>query len=125
LHILNDALVINRVHFDAINCKLFADFVFEKKIVKRIFGPTKENQIWEIKTNEELDALLKDKNVVSYVKAQRLSWFSYVQTMPYSRTVKKIFKWNPLTKRSQGNPKFRWEDDVKQNICQINPALIP
>jgi hypothetical protein len=32
--------------------------VFEKKIV-RIFGPTKENQTWRVKTNEELDKLIK------------------------------------------------------------------
>jgi hypothetical protein len=29
--------------------------VFERKILRRIFVPTKENQIWRIKTNEELD----------------------------------------------------------------------
>jgi len=28
--------------------------VFKGKILRRIFGPTKENQIWRIKTNEEL-----------------------------------------------------------------------
>jgi hypothetical protein len=28
---------------------------FERKILRRIFGPTKENQIWRIETNEELD----------------------------------------------------------------------
>jgi len=39
--------------------------------------------------------------------------------MPDTSTVKKIFKWNPLTKRSQGRPKYRWEDNVKQEICQI------
>jgi len=29
--------------------------VFERKILRRIFVPTKENQIWRIKTKEELD----------------------------------------------------------------------
>ena len=29
--------------------------VFERKTLRRIFGPTKENQIWRVKTNEELD----------------------------------------------------------------------
>ena len=33
--------------------------VFERKNLRRIFGPTKENQIWRIKTNEELDKLIK------------------------------------------------------------------
>ena len=62
----------------------------------------KRNQTWRIKTNEELDKLIKYKNIVKYIKAQRLSWFGHVQRMPDSRTVKKIFNWKPLTKRSQG-----------------------
>ena len=41
----------------------------------------KENQIWRIKTNEELDKLIKHKNIVNYIKAQRLSWFGHIQRM--------------------------------------------
>jgi hypothetical protein len=88
-------------------------------ILRRIFGPTKENEIWRIKTKEELVKLIKLKNIVNHIKAQRLSWFGHIQRMPDTGTVKKIFKWNPLTKRSQGRPKYRWEDSVKQDICQI------
>jgi len=33
--------------------------VFERKILKKIFGPTKEaNSIWRIKTNKEFDELI-------------------------------------------------------------------
>jgi hypothetical protein len=39
--------------------------------------------------------------------------------MPDTRTVKKIFNWKPLTKRSLGRPKYRWEDNIKQDICQL------
>jgi hypothetical protein len=39
--------------------------------------------------------------------------------MPDTKKVKKIFKWNPLTKRSQGRPKYRLEDNIKQDICQM------
>jgi hypothetical protein len=73
----------------------------------------------ETKTNEELDKLIKHKNIISYIKAQRLSWFGHVQRMPYTRTVKKIFNWKPLTKRSQGRPKYRWEDNITQDIFQM------
>jgi len=93
--------------------------VFERKILRIIFRPTKENQIWRIKTKEELDKLIKHKNVVNYIKAQRLRVFGHVQRIPDTRKFKKIFKWNPLTKRSQRRPKYRWEDKVKQNICQM------
>jgi hypothetical protein len=65
--------------------------VFERKILRKIFGHTKENEIWGIKTNEEPGKLIKHKNIVNYIKAQRLSWFGHVQRMPDTRTVKKIF----------------------------------
>jgi hypothetical protein len=47
--------------------------VFGRRILRRIFGPTKENQIWRVKTNEELDKLIKLKNIINYIKDQRLS----------------------------------------------------
>jgi len=64
--------------------------VFERKILRRICGPTKESQIWRVKTNEELDKLIKHKNTINYIKAQRLRRFGHVQRMPDTRTVKKI-----------------------------------
>jgi hypothetical protein len=78
--------------------------VFERKTLRRIFGPTQENQIWRVKTNEELDKLIKHKNIINYIKAQRLSWFGHVQRMPDIRTVKKIFNWKPLTKNNKEDP---------------------
>jgi hypothetical protein len=43
--------------------------VFERKILSKIFGPTKEdNFIWRIKTNKELDELIKHRNIINYDK---------------------------------------------------------
>jgi len=39
--------------------------------------------------------------------------------MTDTRTVKKIFNWKLLTKRSQARHKYRWEDNIKQDICQM------
>jgi hypothetical protein len=42
-------------------------------ILRKIFGPTKElNGPWRIKTNEELDELIKLKNIIRFIKSQRL-----------------------------------------------------
>ena len=79
--------------------------VFERKISRGLFGPTKENQSWKIKNNEELDNLIKHENTVNCMKAQRLSWFGHIQRMPEARATKKIIKWNPLNKRPRGRPK--------------------
>ena len=56
--------------------------VFEMKFLRRTFRPTKENQIWSVKINEELDKLIKHKNIINCIKSRRLSWFGHVQRMP-------------------------------------------
>jgi hypothetical protein len=67
--------------------------VFERKILRKIFGPTKEdNGNWRIKTNIELDELIKHQSIINYVKAQRLSWFGHINRMPETSNVKKIHK---------------------------------
>ena len=63
--------------------------VFERIILREIFGPTKEvNSIWRIKTNKELDELIEHHNIINYVKAQRLSWFEHINRMPETSIVK-------------------------------------
>jgi hypothetical protein len=48
-------------------------YVFERKILRKIFVPTKEvNGIWRIKTNKELDELIKHRNEINFVKAQKI-----------------------------------------------------
>jgi hypothetical protein len=32
--------------------------IFERKILRKIFGPNNENGIWRIKTNQELDEII-------------------------------------------------------------------
>jgi hypothetical protein len=55
--------------------------VFERKILKEIYGPTNEdNGNWRIKTNIELDELIQHRNIINYVKIQRLSWFGHINT---------------------------------------------
>ena len=48
--------------------------VFERRILRKIFGPTKMNDgIWRIKTNMELDNLIQHRNIINYVKSKRMS----------------------------------------------------
>ena len=44
--------------------------VFERKILKKIFGPNNENGIWRIKTNQELDEIIKRKNIINFIRAK-------------------------------------------------------
>jgi hypothetical protein len=42
--------------------------VFERKILRAIFGPTNENGEWIIKYNNELYTLYKESDIVTYIK---------------------------------------------------------
>ena len=69
--------------------------LFVRKLLRRIFGPTKERDgTWRIKTNDELDKLLKQKNTINHIKAQRLSWFGNLYRMPEERMGKKYTSGN-------------------------------
>jgi hypothetical protein len=47
--------------------------MFERKVLRKIFRRTKElNGPWKIKTNEELDDLIQRKNIIRFIKSQRL-----------------------------------------------------
>jgi hypothetical protein len=38
--------------------------------LRRIFGPTKvKDSTWRIKTNDELDELIRHKNIINHIKA--------------------------------------------------------
>ena len=64
--------------------------VFERKILRKIFGPTYENGSWRIKTNQELDKLIKHKNIINFARVQRLGWYGHIERMQETRMVKAI-----------------------------------
>ena len=69
--------------------------VFERKVLRKIFGPTKERDgTWRIKTNDELDKLIRHKNVINYIKAQRLICFGHLHRMSEEKMVKKYISGN-------------------------------
>jgi hypothetical protein len=91
--------------------------VFERKVLRKIFGPTIERDgTCRIKTNDEL---IRHKNKINHIKAQRLSWFGHLHRMPLDRMVKKACKWQPMSIRPEGRPKNRWEDDIRNDMKKL------
>ena len=69
-----------------------------------------------IKTNEELDKLIQRKNIIRFIKSQRLKWLGHAERMQKDREVTKIYKWKPFASRPIGRLKNRWEDDVRKDL---------
>jgi hypothetical protein len=95
-------------------------FLLGRKVLRRIFSPTKERDgTWRIKTNDELDKLIRHKNIINHIKAQRLSWFGHLQRIPEESMVKKVSTWKPMLTRPLGRTKNRWEDDIINDMKKL------
>ena len=94
--------------------------IFERKIMRKILGPIRADYgYWRIKTNQEINDILKGQNIIGFIKKQRLNWFSHVERMAEDN-VQKIKRWKPMSKRPIVRPKRRWEDDVLEGIKSMN-----
>jgi hypothetical protein len=64
-------------------------------VLRKTYGPTLDKDgTSRIKTNEELENVIKKKNIVRFIKSQRLRWVAHVIRMDTTRTVKKLTEWD-------------------------------
>jgi hypothetical protein len=90
---------------------------FKRKIMRKMYGPTRtDDGYWKIKTNQEINDILKGQNIIGFIKTQRLSWLGHVKCMTEDNIVQKIKRWKPMSKGPIRRPKMRWEDDVLEDI---------
>jgi hypothetical protein len=91
--------------------------IFERKVLRSINGPVQDtNNEWRVRTNQEIEALTKDENIVRFIKSQRLARYGHVNRMEDNKHVKAIMKCNPIDRRSRGRPKTRWKDEVEADL---------
>ena len=87
--------------------------IFERRIMRKIFGPTRtDDGYWRIKTNQEINEMLKGRNIIGFIKNQRLNWLGHVECMAEDNNGQKIKRWKSMSKRPIGRSKTRWEDDI-------------
>jgi hypothetical protein len=48
--------------------------IFERRILREIFGPFQERDGWRIRTNHELNKVIVGANVVRFITAEILKW---------------------------------------------------
>jgi hypothetical protein len=88
--------------------------LFERKVLRCIFGAKQETGTWRKRCNYELYETFKEPNFVIYIKVKRLAWAGHLVRMDNDITIKKIFNTKPDGVRSVGRPKLRWEDGADQ-----------
>jgi hypothetical protein len=91
--------------------------IFERKLLRSIYGPVQDsNNEWRVRTNQEIEGLIKEENIVQFIKSQRLAWYGHINRTEDNKNVKAIKKWNPTDRRPCGRPKTRWKDDVEADL---------
>jgi hypothetical protein len=92
---------------------------WKRKILRKIYGQTRENGQWRIKTNLELMTKYKSHDIVTAIKIRRLERLGHIIRMNEARAVKKIFEGKLEGRRSRGQPRLRWINDVEDDLRRL------
>ena len=94
--------------------------VFENGVVRRIFGPKRDEVTgeWRKLHNEELKGLYSSPNIVRVIKSRRLRWAGHVACMGVGRGCR-VMVGKPEGKRPLGRPRRRWEDNIRMDLQEM------
>jgi hypothetical protein len=79
--------------------------IFERKIVRKIYGHINEGGSWRIRTNKEIEDILEGADIVKFIKYLRLRWCGHIERMNNERMPKKIMATKMEGTRKRGRPR--------------------
>jgi hypothetical protein len=90
--------------------------IFERKILRKIFGPVKDKDgSWRIRINHELSKLIENTDIVRFIKSRRRGWLGHVMWMDEKRIPKRALEWKPTGRRIRERPRKRWIEDIEED----------
>jgi len=66
--------------------------------------------------NYELNDLIKNADIVGFVKSKRMAWLGYVKRMEGKRIPKRVLEWTLKCRRYRGRRRKRWIEDIEEDI---------
>jgi hypothetical protein len=81
--------------------------VFENRVLRRIFGPKRDEVTgeWRKLHNEELHILYSSPDIIRHIKSRRMRWAVHVARMGKERKLYKVLMGKPEGKRPLGRPR--------------------
>jgi hypothetical protein len=64
--------------------------LFERKVLRCIYGAKQENEMWRKRYNYELYEIFNDSNIVNYIKVKIWAWAEHLMRMKDNRTIKNL-----------------------------------
>jgi hypothetical protein len=90
--------------------------IFERKIQRKIYGPTNDNGVWRIRYNHVLYGLYNEPDIIKMVKAARLRWLGHLYRTEDLNPCRKLTFSKTMGTRTKGRPPVRWLDNVQQDL---------
>jgi len=89
--------------------------VFENIVLRRIFGPRKDEVTgeWRRLHNEELNDLYSLPNTVRVIKSRRMRWAGQVTRTGEEREMYRVLVGKPEGRRPLGRPRRIWVDNIR------------
>ena len=93
--------------------------IFERRVLRTIFGGVCEQGVWRRRMNHELAELFGGVDILTVIKAGRIRWLGHVMRMPDSCPIRRVLVSDPFGTRRRGAQRARWLDQVESNLSEI------
>jgi sorting nexin-29 len=93
--------------------------VFERKILRKIFGPVCVGGTYRIRWNDELYELYGDVDIVKRINIQRLRWLGHIARMEGTTPARSVFDAVVGGQRRRGRPRARWSDQMDAILATL------
>jgi len=93
--------------------------IWERKLLRKIFGPICVAGYWRSRTNEEVRQLYGELDIVTEINKGRLRWLGHVERISEDRVVKRLYQNTPEGSRSVERPRLRWMEDVREDLRRM------
>jgi hypothetical protein len=84
--------------------------IWERKILRRIFGPKKKDGTWKIRATKALTELYNNPDILAEIRSRRIVRLGYLIRMDQGQMVKQLFDGKPGRRRRTDRPRLRWLD---------------
>ena len=79
---------------------------FERKILRRIYGPVKDNDVWRIRYNQELYQFYNAPNIIQTIKVAHLRWVGHVKRVNECEMPRRIMEYGISGGRRVGSQSY-------------------
>jgi hypothetical protein len=95
--------------------------VFENRVLRRIFGPKRDEVTgeWRKLLNEELHDLYSSPSIIRITKSRRMTLAGHVARMLEKRNAYRLLVGKPEGKKPRGRPRRWWVDNIRIDLGEV------